>query len=115
MIRRSCCSRRVSLSSTARDHRSFALPAPLKDSAAPKRRSEWRAVGMLFPYLWEFRFRVAIALAFLTTAKLTNVGVPLVLKEVVDSLDAQTAVLVLPVMHARQHRTRLCSTTLFAE
>jgi len=79
----------------AHDHRSFALPIPLKDSAAPKRRSEWRAVGMLFPYLWEFRVRVAIALAFLTTAKLANVGVPLILKEVVDSLDAQTAVLAL--------------------
>src|SRR6266700_1579920 len=73
-------------SSMAHDHRSFALPAPLTDSAAPKRRSEWRALGMLLPYLWEFRFRVAVALAFLIGAKLANVGVPLLLKEVVDSL-----------------------------
>jgi ATP-binding cassette subfamily B protein len=99
----------------AHDHRSFALPIPLKDSAAPKRRSEWRAVGMLFPYLWEFRVRVAIALAFLTTAKLANVGVPLILKEVVDSLDAQTAVLVLPLALLAAYGILRLSTTLFAE
>src|SRR5882672_9673580 len=99
----------------AHDHRSFALPAPLKDPAAPKRRSEWRAVGMLVPYLWEFRFRVAIALAFLTSAKLANVGVPLILKEVVDSLDAQTAMLVLPLALLAAYGILRFSTTLFAE
>src|SRR5438105_3988084 len=99
----------------AHDHRSFALPIPLKDSAAPKRRSEWRAVGMLFPYLWEFRVRVVIALAFLTAAKLANVSVPLILKEVVDSLDAQTAVLVLPLALLAAYGLLRLSTTLFAE
>src|SRR5258706_14426955 len=100
----------------AHDHRSgFAFPTPLKDSAAPKRRSEWHAVGMLVPYLWEFRVRVALALAFLTTAKLGNVGVPLILKEVVDSLDAQTAVLVLPLALLAAYGILRFSTTLFAE
>ncbi len=99
----------------AHDHRSFALPAPLGDSAAPKRRSEWRALGMLLPYLWEFRFRVALALAFLIGAKLANVGVPLILKEVVDSLDAQTAALVLPLALLAAYGILRFSTTLFAE
>ena len=99
----------------AHDHRSFALPVPLKNSAAPRRRSEWRAFGMLFPYLWEFRVRVALALAFLTGAKLANVGVPLVLKEVVDSLDAQTAVLVLPLAFLAAYGILRFSTTLFGE
>src|SRR5437879_10246632 len=98
----------------AHDHRSLAFPTLQKDSAAPKRRSEWRAVGMLFPYLWEFRVRVAIALAFLTTAKLANVGVPLILKEVVDSLDAQTAVLVLPLALLAAYGILRFSTTLVA-
>src|SRR6266581_671766 len=102
-------------SSMAHDHRSFALPAPLKDSAAPKRRSEWRALGMLLPYLWEFRFRLAVALAFLIGAKLANVGVPLILKQVVDSLDAQTAVLVLPLALLAAYGILRFSTTLFAE
>src|SRR5437773_6123187 len=99
----------------AHDHHSFALPVPMKDSAAPKRRSEWRALGMLVPYLWEFRVRVALALAFLTTAKLANAGVPLGLKEVVDSLDAQTAVLVLPLALLAIYGSLRFSTTLFAE
>jgi len=99
----------------AHDHRSFALPVPSKDSAAPKRRSEWRAVGMLFPYLWEFRVRVALALAFLISAKLANVGVPLILKEVVDSFDAQIAVLVLPLALLAAYGILRFSTTLFAE
>src|SRR5438874_2604849 len=99
----------------AHDHRSFALPVPMKDSAAPKRRSEWRALGMLIPYLLEYRVRVGIALAFLTTAKLADVGVPLVLKEVVDSLDAQTAVLVLPLALLAAYGILRFSTTLFAE
>jgi ABC-type transport system involved in Fe-S cluster assembly fused permease/ATPase subunit len=100
----------------AHDHHSAALPAPLKDPAAtPGRRSEWRAVGMLLPYLWEFRVRVAIALVFLTTAKLANVGVPLILKQVVDTLDARTAIIVLPLALLAAYGLLRFSTTLFAE
>jgi ATP-binding cassette subfamily B protein len=98
----------------AHDHR-IALPSAHSKSAGPKPRSEWRAVGMLLPYLWEFRVRVAIALFFLTGAKLANVAVPLVLKEVVDSLDARTAVLVLPLALLGAYGILRFSTTLFAE
>src|SRR5215470_14252034 len=93
----------------AHDHRS-AQSAP-----GPSRRSEWRAVGMLFPYLWEFRARVVIALVFLTGAKLANVGVPLVMKEVVDSLDPRTAVLAVPLALLATYGILRFSTTLFAE
>jgi len=100
----------------AHDHRSgFAFPTPLKDSAAPKRRSEWHAVGMLVPYLVGIPRARALALAFLTTAKLANVGVPLILKEVVDSLDARTAMLVLPLALLAAYGILRFSTTLFAE
>src|SRR5882672_6649136 len=100
-------------SAMAHDHRNLAFPTTLKDSTAPKPRSEWRAVGMLVPYLWEFRVRVAIALAFLTSAKLANVGVPLILKEVVDSLDARTAMLILPLALLAAYGILRFSTTLF--
>ena len=53
------------------------------------RGSEWRSVRVLVPYLWEFRGRVLLALAFLTSAKLANVSVPLVMKGIVDGLDAK--------------------------
>jgi ATP-binding cassette, subfamily B, heavy metal transporter len=99
----------------AHDHHSSALPAPPKAAGAGARRSEWRAVGMLLPYLWEFRARVAVALVFLTTAKLANVGVPLVLKHVVDSLDARTAVVVLPLALLAAYGILRFSTTLFGE
>ena len=99
----------------AHDHRSFATPAAPAKSEAPKARSEWRAVGMLVPYLWEFRTRVVIALAFLVGAKLANVAVPLILKEVVDSLDARTAALVVPLALLAAYGILRFSTTLFAE
>ncbi|MEA3413559.1 MAG: ABC transporter ATP-binding protein/permease [Pseudomonadota bacterium] len=53
----------------------------------------------MLPYLLDFRGRVIVALSCLLIAKLATVGVPLVLKEIVDSLegtgDAQVA---LPVV-----------------
>ena len=77
--------------------------------------SDWRVVHMLFPYLWEFRWRVAVALVFLVTAKVANVGVPLVVKEIVDSLDASKQVLVLPLALLVIYGALRLSTTLFAE
>jgi ATP-binding cassette subfamily B protein len=41
----------------------------------------------LAPFLWKYRGRVLLALAFLVLAKVANVGVPLVLKDIVDALD----------------------------
>jgi ATP-binding cassette subfamily B protein len=95
----------------AHDHRS--IPSPTAIPQAP--RSEWRAVGVLVPYLWEFRTRVVIALVLLVGAKLANVGVPLVMKEVVDSLDARTAVLFVPLALLAAYGILRFSTTLFAE
>ena len=100
----------------AHDHRSAALAAPPagKDAQRP-RRSEWRVVGLLLPYLWEYRVRVVIALIFLVGAKLANVTVPLVLKDVVDSLDPQKAALAVPLALLFAYGALRFSTTLFAE
>jgi ATP-binding cassette subfamily B protein len=56
-----------------------------------------RSIGRLFPYLWEFRGRVLLALALLVGAKLASVAVPLVLKEIIDALDRPRPELVLPL------------------
>jgi ATP-binding cassette subfamily B protein len=53
------------------------------------------------PYLWQYKWRVVIALSLMVGAKLANVSVPLLLKELVDAMslkpgDAQV-VLVVPV------------------
>jgi ATP-binding cassette subfamily B protein len=70
---------------------------------------------MLLPYLWEYKRRVVIALVFLVAAKLANVGVPLVLKDIVDGLDASKAVLVLPLALLVAYGALRMSTVLFAE
>ncbi len=57
--------------------------------AAAPARSDWATIRKLLPYLWQYRWRVGIALAFMLGAKLSNVGVPLLLKSLVDSLSIQ--------------------------
>jgi ATP-binding cassette subfamily B protein len=91
------------------------LPATLPKSAPVPRRREWRVVPMVLPYLWEYRWRVLVALACLITAKLANVGVPLVLKEVVDALEPGRAVIAVPFALLIAYGLLRLSTTLFAE
>ena len=78
-------------------------------------RNEWQTLRTLVPYLWEYRWRVAIALACLVAAKLANVAVPLVMKEVVDSLDPRVALAAVPVALLGIYGVLRFSTTLFAE
>ena len=70
---------------------------------------------MLIPYLWEFRWRVIIAMVFLAAAKVANVGVPLVMKEIVDGLDASRQLMALPLALLVTYGVLRLSTTLFAE
>ncbi len=87
-------------------------------SAAPAQRlrgNEWQALGTLVPYLWEYKGRVILALAFLVAAKLANVGVPLVMKEVVDGLDPTLALVAVPVALLAIYGCLRFSSTMFAE
>jgi ATP-binding cassette subfamily B protein len=73
----------------------------------------------LVPYVWEWRWRVLLALAFLVAAKLANVGVPLVLKNLVDALDLKPgdprAALAVPVALLLAYGALRLSITLFTE
>src|SRR5690606_25821170 len=51
--------------------------------------SDVRTLRALAPFLWQYRGRVVLALAFLILSKAANVGIPLVLKDIVDSLDGK--------------------------
>jgi ATP-binding cassette subfamily B protein len=63
-------------------------PMHIRHTEAPTQtRRDWQTIRFLLPYLWAYRGRAALALAFLILAKLANVGVPLALKEIVDFLD----------------------------
>jgi ATP-binding cassette, subfamily B, heavy metal transporter len=79
------------------------------------RGNEWKALGTLMPYLWEYKWRVVIALAFLVIAKIANVGVPLVMKEVVDGLDTRLQLVAVPVALLAIYGILRFSTTLFQE
>jgi ATP-binding cassette subfamily B protein len=86
--------------------------------AAPSGRltgNEWRALGRLLPYLLEYKWRVGIALAFLVVAKLANVAVPLIMKQVVDGLDPRLQALAVPVALLAIYGALRFSATLFAE
>jgi ATP-binding cassette subfamily B protein len=96
-----------------------ALPAPLNLAAPAAPRSDWGTLRKLLPYLWRYRWRVAIALAFLVAAKAANVGVPVLLKYLVDDLSIKpgdpAALLVVPAgLLVAYAGLRLC-TSLFTE
>jgi ATP-binding cassette, subfamily B, heavy metal transporter len=65
--------------------------------APPKRRNDWQTIRTLLPYLWQYRGRVAAALALLALAKMSNVAVPLVLKEIVDAFEGPRQIVAIPV------------------
>lgn len=65
--------------------------------AEPPEGFGWRTIRGLVPYLLEFRGRVILALTFLAAAKVANVSVPLVLKQIVDTFEKSQALVALPV------------------
>jgi len=89
-------------------------------SAASVERSDWATLQRLFPYLWQYKWRVIAALAFMVGAKLANVGVPILLKELVDTMNPKAglgaqAMLIVPLGLLVAYGLLRLSTTLFAE
>ncbi len=103
--------------------RPASLAASAREASAPSEpaapRSDWRTLRKLLPYLWQYRWRVGIALAFMVGAKLANVGVPVLLKTLVDSLSLKPgdarAVLVVPIGLLLAYGGLRLSTSLFGE
>src|SRR5487761_2568681 len=99
----------------AHGHHSAASAVDARPPASGARPNEWRVVGLLLPYLSEYKWRVLVAMVFLASAKLANVGVPLVLKSVVDALSPAQQVLALPLALLVAYGALRLSTVLFAE
>jgi len=93
-----------------------ALPTPATPGAV---RSDWHTLRKLLPYLWQYRWRVGLALSFLLAAKVANVGVPVLLKYLVDALALKPgdprAVLVVPAGLLLAYAGLRLSTSLFTE
>ena len=78
--------------------------------------NDLKTLRALAPFLWEYRGRVLLALGFLILAKVANVGVPLVLKDIVDSLDAsEHSQLVLPLALLLVYGALRLASSLFNE
>ncbi|MDB5773226.1 MAG: transporter ATP-binding protein/permease, partial [Burkholderia sp.] len=82
-------------------------------------RNDWATLKTLLPYLWAYKWRVLLALIFLIGAKVANVGVPLVLKQLVDRMtlspDNPQTLLVLPIGILIAYGALRFFTTLFTE
>ena len=96
-------------------HRAPSLPLPAESTVPRTRRGEWRTVVTLLPYLWEYKGRVIAAVACLVAAKVANVGVPLLMKRIVDALDPRLAALSVPLLLLAAYGILRVSTTVFTE
>jgi ATP-binding cassette, subfamily B, heavy metal transporter len=94
------------------------------DSAgAPKvnafTRGDWRVIRDLLPYLLEHKMRVALALSCLIAAKFANLGIPILLKDLIDTLnvkaDTAQALMLIPVGLILAYGALRVSASLFNE
>lgn len=91
------------------------MPHNLSENKQTAAYRNLKTIAALLPYLWEFKVRVILALSLLILAKLASVSVPLVLKDIVDTLNQPQAILVLPAFLLIAYGVlRLCS-TVFGE
>lgn len=87
-----------------------------KDGTSRQPRSDWQTLRTLFPYLWRYKARVILALSCLVVAKLANVSIPLILKEVVDHLAASPgAALAVPAALIIAYGALRLASTAFGE
>ena len=88
-------------------------------AAKPESRSDRDTLARLWPYLWAYKWRVGLALGFMVGAKVANVGVPLLLKNLVDRLvpnpNSAQAMLAVPVGLLVAYGLLRLSTSLFTE
>ena len=97
-----------------RHHASPELP---NDPHAP--RGDWITLRRLIPYLWHYKWRVVAALSFMVAAKLANVGVPVLLKHLIDAMTPNLAqpqtLLVVPVALLMVYGVLRLSVSAFTE
>ncbi|HJV69927.1 ABC transporter ATP-binding protein/permease [Ideonella sp.] len=100
--------------------RRHSLAVPGEPAApSPRTRSDAETLKRLVPYVWRYRWRVGAALVFLVAAKVANLGVPLLLKHLVDALNLPAgdarALLVVPAGLLLAYAALRLSTSVFTE
>jgi len=79
--------------------------------------SRWHTVRQLLPYLWAYKARAAFAILCLVGAKVAVVGVPVLLKHIVDrlSVPAGAAPVVIPIALIVAYGALRLATSVFTE
>ena len=82
------------------------------------KRTVWRTLATLANYLWEFKWRIGIALVFLILAKVAVIMVPITIKRIVDWFDTSLnpdLILIVPVSLILAYGLLGLASTLFEE
>ncbi|GKS91962.1 ABC transporter ATP-binding protein/permease [Acidovorax sp. SUPP2539] len=94
-------------------------PSPLVARPGAGSRTDWATLGRLVPYLWQYKWRVIAALVFVVGAKVANVGVPLLLKQLIDAMSIApgdpAAVVVVPIALLLAYGGLRLSTSILTE
>jgi len=88
---------------------------PPVESRGKTDSSAWKTLNRLAPYLWQYKWRVLLALSCLIAAKLANVAVPLVFKSMIDSLSRAQMTVTLPILLLSLYGVLRFSNSLFTE
>jgi len=91
------------------------MPFTSRTEIPEKDRADLGNILKMFPYIWAFKSRVIFALLFLIIAKLATVAVPILLKEIVDSLNSEKTLLILPLGLLIAYGTLRLTTAFFNE
>lgn len=81
----------------------------------PQGTADWRTLRTLLPYLWEYKWRVVIALTFLIAGKLAVVGLPIILKQLVDKLGQHDLRRVIPLGLLLSYGALRLASTMFSD
>ena len=93
--------------------------APLPQSVnTPESRSDWATIKSLWPYVWASKYRVMVAMASLIAAKAAGLGIPTILKQIIDKISPNATVqgaLLVPVFLLVAYGLLRIAQTLFNE
>jgi ATP-binding cassette, subfamily B, heavy metal transporter len=87
----------------------------MSDSSKKPTAAIYPTLRRLAPYVWHYRWRVLIALILLVASKLATIGVPVLLKQLVDGLDLKIGPLVIPALLLLAYGALRLSSSLFQE
>ncbi|MGJ7608679.1 ABCB family ABC transporter ATP-binding protein/permease [Variovorax sp. LT1R20] len=94
-------------------------PVARTQPALQDERSAWATIRRLLPYFWHYKWRVIASLVLVLAAKLASVGVPILLKELIDAVTPRPgmaqALFIVPMALLLAYGLLRLSTVLFTE